>query len=99
MFTMNGPLAHKRRTPDTKAGSACLPSPVLLPAHRQTDAQDHCDTRRSRKVDSAAKKQIRSQATVEKEAGILAQPLTIWHLPDPSLSETATFLNVGEFLF
>ena len=34
---------------------------------------------------------------MEKEAGILAQPLSNWHLPNPSLSGIATFLNVDNF--
>lgn len=64
-----------------------------------TDAQDHSDTRWSRKVRGAAKEQVESQATVEKEAGILAQPLTSRHLPNPSLSGTATILNVDKRFF
>lgn len=35
---------------------------------------------------------------MEKEAGILAQPLTNWHLPNPSLGGI-TFLNVDKKLF
>lgn len=36
---------------------------------------------------------------MEREAGILAQPLTNWHLPNPSLSGIATFLNVDKKFF